>query len=317
MHPIVTLTVNPTIDKNTTVDQVVAEEKLNCERPTREPGGGGINVSRAIDRLGGQSSAFYTAGGPTGDMLQSLLSAENIDHHPIPIEEWTRENLIVFEERSERQFRFGMPGPRMSETERQRCVAALREGDDDDPPAFVVASGSLNEDMPSDFYAHVGRVAQEVGARFILDTSREALREGVRHGAYLIKPNLRELQQLSGEELDTEEEQEAAARGIIDEGKCEVVVVSLGAAGVLLVTSEGSERLRAPTVPIRSKVGAGDSTVAGLVLGLQRELPLREAVLFGVAAGAAAVMTPGTELCRREDAERLFERLTSQPQPAV
>jgi 6-phosphofructokinase 2 len=87
------------------------------------------------------------------------------------------------------------------------------------------------------------------------------------------------------------------------------VVVSLGGAGVLLVTGSGSERIGAPTVPIRSKVGAGDSTVAGLVLGLARGLELEDAVRLGVAAGAAAVMTPGSELCRREDTERLYHRI--------
>lgn len=307
MHPIATLTVNPAIDKNTSVELVVAEEKLRCERASREPGGGGVNVSRAIQRLGGQSTAVYTAGGFTGDILKTLLSEEELEHHPVSTEDWTRENLIVYEERSGRQFRFGMPGSRIAESEWQRSLDVLRETDD--PPEYIVASGSLGEDMPSDFYSKVGRLAGEIGTRFVLDTSRDALRDGLDAGAYLIKPNLRELQQLAGEELDSEREQEHAARQIIQDGRSEVVVISLGAAGVLLVTADGSEHFRAPTVPIRSKVGAGDSTVAGIVLGLHRGLDLREAVLFGVAAGAAAVMTPGTELCRRDDTERLFEDL--------
>lgn len=309
MHSIATLTVNPAIDKNTTVEQVLAEEKLSCTRPTREPGGGGLNVSRAVRRLGGKSTALCTAGGLTGDILKSLLSEEGIDHHPIATEDWTRENLIVLEERSGRQFRFGMPGPEARESVWRSCIEALR--DDESPARYIVASGSLSPGMPSDFYTDVGRVARELGARFIVDTSGDALKDGLGSGAYLIKPNLRELQQLAGEELHSEREQEGAARRFIDEDMCEVVVLSLGSAGVLLVTSERTERLRAPTVPIRSKVGAGDSTVAGIVLGLDRGLPLRDAVLFGIAAGAAAVMTPGTELCRRGDAERLYELLTS------
>lgn len=307
MERIATLTVNPAIDKNTSVEHVLAEEKLRCSSPTREPGGGGLNVSRAIRRLGGRSTAFYTAGGPVGQILGDLLREEGIDHHAIQIEEWTRENLIVLEERSGRQFRFGMPGPRVSKPEQQRCLDAL--GETDDSPQYVVASGSLSEGMPSDFYSRVGAVAKKFGARFILDTSKDALRDGLQEGAYLIKPNLRELQQLAEAELSTEQEQEAAARQLIDQGKCEVVVLSLGAAGVLFVTSDASERLRAPTVPIRSKVGAGDSTVAGIVLGLERGHSLRDAVLLGVAAGAAAVMTPGTELCRRDDTERLLRQL--------
>lgn len=309
MNSIVTLTVNPAIDKNSTVDLVVAEEKLSCTRPTREPGGGGLNVSRAIHRLEGRSTAFYTAGGPLGDILQSLLSQEGVDHHPIDTAEWTRENLVILEKRSGRQFRFGMPGPKLSESVWRRCLDSLRDADS--PPAFIVASGSLSEGVPPDFYTKVGEVAREVGARYVLDTSGDALKNGLGAGAFLIKPNLRELQQLAGEDLNTEIAQEEAAREFIDRQMCEVVVLSLGAAGVLLVTADGCERLRAPTVPIRSKVGAGDSTVAGIVLSLERSLPLRDAVLYGVAAGAAAVMTPGTELCRRDDTDRLYELLTS------
>lgn len=307
MEPIVTLTVNPAIDKNTSVGQVLAEEKLYCARPTREPGGGGLNVSRAIRRLGGRSSAVYTAGGPPGDVLKSLLETEEIDDRPVEIEDWTRENLIVFEEQSGRQFRFGMPGPSIREDELDRCIESLRSSER--PPGWVVASGSLSEDVPSDFYSRVGRAAREMGARFVLDASKDALRDGLQAGAFLIKPNLRELRQLAGSALETEQEQEAAARRFIDDDLCQVVVLSLGAAGILLVTGDGSERLRAPVVPIRSKVGAGDSTVAGIVLALHRGLALRDAVIFGVAAGAAAVMTSGTELCRREDTERLFEEM--------
>ena len=308
MHRIVTLTVNPAIDKNTRVEQVLAEEKLRCSKPTREPGGGGINVTRALQRLGGQSSAVYTAGGPPGEVLETLLREEGIDHHAVEIRDWTRENLIVYEERSGRQFRFGMPGPSVSQDEQNQCLDMLQRIDA--PIDYVVASGSLSESMSSDFYSQVAGAAHELGARFVLDSSKDALREGLHEGAFLIKPNLRELQQLAANELSSEEAQEAAARKLIEEELCEVVVLSLGAAGVLLVTPEGGERLRAPTVTIRSKVGAGDSMVAGIMLGLDRGFELRDAVLFGVAAGAAAVMTPGTELCRREDTERLFERLT-------
>lgn len=309
MEQIATLTVNPAIDKNTSVEQVLAEEKLYCSAPSREPGGGGLNVSRAIRRLGGQSTAIFTTGGPTGGILSTLLDDEGLDYHAVPIKDWTRENLIVLETRSGRQYRFGMPGPEVTESEWLHCLEALRDARQ--PPQYIVASGSLSEGMPSDFYSQAGRIARDLGARFVLDTSKDALREGLHEGAYLIKPNLRELQQLAGDELKSEQDQEAAARRFIDAENCEVVVLSLGAAGVLLVTAETSERLRAPTVPIRSKVGAGDSTVAGVVLGLARGLPLRESVLFGIAAGAAAVMTPGTELCRREDTERLFDQLRS------
>ena len=307
MKRIATLTVNPAIDKYTTVDRVRPDRKLRCERPTREPGGGGLNVSRAVQRLGGEATALYMAGGPTGDILRDLLDAEGIPQHGLPIAGWTRENLIVNEEGSEQQYRFGMPGPEVSEEEKDRCLEALRELDP--APDLLVASGSLSPGLPEDFLGQVAEVAAEIDARFIVDTSGEPLRHAVEAGAFLLKPNTSELEDLAGEALETEKAQEEAARRFIEEGCCQVIVLSLGSGGAVMFTGERTEHIRAPTVPIRSKVGAGDSMVGGIVLGLARGMELPDAVRFGVAAGAAAVMTEGTELCRREDTERLFEEI--------
>ncbi len=307
MSPIATLTLNPTIDKNTRIERVLAEEKLRCEAPSREPGGGGLNVSRAIDRLGGDSRALYTAGGFTGDILQSLLDDEGIDQTPLPIDGETRENLIVYEMSTDRQFRFGMPGPELGPDDFAACLDAVRGLDP--APDYLVASGSLPPGVPDDAYAAVAEAARELGARPLLDTSGAALREAMDAGWYLLKPNLRELEQLAGISFETEAARIDAARDFIERGWCEVVVLSMGASGALLITADRAEHVHSPTVPINSRVGAGDSMVGGLVLALTRGLDLDDAVRFGVAAGAAAVMTPGTELCRREDTEALFEKI--------
>jgi len=307
MESILTLTMNPAIDTSTIVDNVVPERKLRCTPPVREPGGGGINVSRAIQTLGGTSVALYPAGGPPGQILCNLLDEEKLDHRAIEIGGWTRENLTVYEEATEQQFRFGMPGPTLSEAEWNRCLDALSGFEP--LPAYIVASGSLPPGVPRDFYARVAAIARDRDARVIVDASGEALALAVREGVFLIKPNLREFADLAERDVQSEEEQEHVAKELVSRGQSEVVVVSLGAAGALLVSKDGIERLRAPTVPIESKVGAGDSMVSGIVLGLAQGEPLREAVDFGVAAGAAAVMTPGTELCRREDTEKLYERM--------
>jgi 6-phosphofructokinase 2 len=307
MPLIATLTMNPTIDKSATIEHVAPDRKLRCQEPRLDPGGGGLNVSRAINKLGGESVALYPCGGPTGAMLQGLLEQEGLRHHSIPIRGWTRESFTVLETATGQQYRFIMPGPRLHETEWRQCLDALVALDP--RPDYIVASGSLPPGVPSDFYARVARLANNSGARLIVDTSGEALRLAASAEVYLLKPNLRELSQMTGEQLMDEQKQEAAARRIIEAGQSEVVVVSLGAAGVLLATKEGCERIRSPIVPIVSRVGAGDSTVAGIVLSLARGSSLREAVCFGVAAGAAAVMTPGTELCRREDAESLYQRV--------
>ncbi len=306
MQKVATLTMNPAVDKSAEVQDVVAERKLRCTEPRREPGGGGVNVSRAIRKLGGRSTAVLPAGGPTGDMLTGLLADEGVEVSCVACAGWTRENLTIYETSTQQQYRFGMPGARLSADEWQRCVARVEEAG---ASAYVVASGSLPPGVPTDMYARVGHAAKGVGARFLLDSSGAPLREAGEEGVFLLKPNAREFEELTGEPFESEEQQEALARELVAQGRCEVLVLSLGAAGVLFVTADHVERVRTPAVPIRSKVGAGDSMMAGIVLGLAREMGLRAAVCYGVAAGAAAVMTPGTELCRRSDVEDLHTRL--------
>jgi 6-phosphofructokinase 2 len=307
MERIVTLTMNPTIDINSSVEHVIADRKLRCKPSSYEPGGGGINVSRAIQRLGGNSSALYPAGGTFGQMLQNLLDQEGISHCPISIEESTRESFTILEESSGRQFRFGMPGPTLRETEWKRCLGTLVALDL--KPNYVVASGSLPPGVPEDFYAQMAQIASGFGVRLIVDTSGEPLRLASQAGVYLLKPNMNEMQSLIGRDIQNELELEEIARDIVEKGHSEVMIISLGAGGALMVSKDGCEHVRAPTVPIKSRVGAGDSMMAGMVLSLANGKSLQDAVRFGVAAGAAAVMTPGTELCRREDTEQIYQKI--------
>jgi 6-phosphofructokinase 2 len=310
MPNIVTLTMNPCIDKSTSASNVVAERKLRCARPKYEPGGGGINVSRVVTRLGEDSTAFYLTGGAVGDMLKKLLDEEHIRHEPFEIKGLTRENLIVYEESSGQQYRFGMPGPEIRENEWQDFMKRL---DRMDPkPDFIIGSGSLPPGVPADFYARVSKWGKHHGAKMIVDTPGDPLSLACKEGVFLVKPNLRELEILEGRSIENEHQQEEFIRRITKEGCAEVVVVSLGAAGAVFGWKGGVERVRSPTVPIKSKVGAGDSMVGGIVVGLARGWKIPDAVRFGVAAGAAAVMTPGTELCRRKDAERLYEQIRNQ-----
>lgn|SRR5690554_229969 len=306
---IITLTMNPVVDISSSVSHVIVERKLRCDTPIYEPGGGGINVARAIRKLGGEAAAVYPAGGLTGELLRGLLDKEGLQHHCIPITGMTRESFTVLETATGQQYRFGMPGPTIKEEECQKCLDVLEEKAS--TAEYIVASGSLPPGVGEDFFVRVAHIAAKSGARLVVDTSGEALRRAMEVGTFLLKPNLRELSELAGEEIQDETRQEEVAMGIIKTGKCRAVVASLGAAGVLLATKEGVERIRSPLVPIVSKVGAGDSTVAGTVLSLARKRPLKEAVRFGVAAGAAAVMTPGSELCRREDVERLYRQIVT------
>jgi 6-phosphofructokinase 2 len=311
LKEILTLTMNPSIDEYTSVKYVTPDEKLRCKRPRHDPGGGGINVSRAIHILGGKTTAVYPAGGLMGELLKRLLDRAGVDQRPVPIREWTRQNLVVLEESSGRQYRFGKPGPELDADEVERClneVASMCEG-----CAYLVASGSLPPGAPVDFFGMVARIAKQKGSLLIVDTSGNALRHAVKVGVFLLKPNVRELSHLAGRELNDEREQTEAARDIINRGGTHAVVISLGAGGAVLVTAESRLEVRAPAVPIKSKVGAGDSMVAGMTLALARDASLEDAVRLGVAAGAAAVMTPGTELCKKDDADRLYRWMVSQP----
>ena len=310
---IYTLTMNPSIDKNSTVDTVLAEHKLRCGPPSFEAGGGGINVSRAVGKLGGCSKALYPAGGFTGNLLAGLLDRESLDHSRIPVAGMTRENLTVFESSSGSQYRFGMPGAEMSANEWRQCLVRLEEIGRD-PPDYFVMSGSLPPGIPEDFYARALACFEDTDCRCVVDSSGPALAAAAMTGVFLLKPNLRELGQIAGRNLEDEADQEAVAWKLIEAGKSETVLVSLGSAGTMLVMRNPAgtkhvENIRAPRVPIRSKIGAGDSMVAGTILALARGRSLREAVLYGMAAGSSAVMTPGTELCRADTTERLFKQL--------
>lgn len=300
---IVTLTLNPALDKSTSVDRLIAEQKLRCEPMHIDPGGGGINVSKGIQKLGGQSIAVFPIGGQNGQALKALVEAAGITTHTVPISGETRENLSVTESSTNQQFRFTLPGTPMSETEAEACLEAVRSL----KPDFLVASGSLPPGLPDTFYQKVAEMAQSIGAKFILDTSGKPLRAAADQGLYLLKPNLGELSALAGvEELEMNRVDDAAL-SIIEQGKCEVVVVSLGPQGALLVTREGFEHIPAPTVKKLSTVGAGDSMVSGMVWALSEGKSFREMAQTGVACGSAATMNTGTQLFKKEDVTRLLD----------
>lgn len=303
MPTIITITFNPCIDKSTSVSSLIPEKKLICSTPVLEPGGGGINVARAIKKLGGQAIAIYPAGGYTGAYFNELIIREEINSIIIDTKNETRENVIVLEESSNDQYRFGMPGNELSEQEWQACTEAVDQIKDID---FIVVSGSMPPGVPLDIFTTLAQIAENKKAKLIVDTSGEALNEAIKQGVYLIKPNLSELSRLSNKATIELNEVESTAKNIMGNGKCEVIVVSLGAEGAMLVTKERSAFFTPPAVKKKSTIGAGDSMVAGIVHYLSTGYSIAEAVQYGVACGSAATMNPGTALCKKEDADRLF-----------
>lgn len=303
MASVVTVTLNPTIDKHCSIDHVVPERKLRCSEPVYKAGGGGLNVARVVQWLGRPALALWTRGGPMGQMLSEVLDAEEMEHRPIPIAGHTREHLIVLETETRQQYRFGTPGPRISEEEGQRCLDVIRELNL--LPDVVVLSGALPPGLAPDFYAQLAALVPR-RCRVILDTSGAALREGISGRVFLVKPNLRELSELAGREIRSRAEIADFSRRLIEHEGVEVVVTSLGSAGAIVTTAEESEHIAAPVVPIHSKLGAGDSMVAGIAYALSEGRPVRDAVQLGIATGAAVVMAGGTDVCRRSDVEQIL-----------
>jgi len=306
MHKIVTITLNPSIDKSTRVKAIMPEKKLRCEPPKFEPGGGGVNVSRAIKKLGGHSSAIYFAGGYSGEFFRSLLDLENISSIVVPIQEYTRENMIVVDESNNFQYRFGMPGPHVSEHEIERFFDLFNEIEGAE---YVIASGSLPMGIKDSFFGRLAHLCHNKHAKLIVDTSGEPLRKAINEGVYMIKPNLGELSMLNGVDGLNDNDIVDAARNIIKRNGAEVIVVSMGPAGAVLVTANEVINSIAPTVHKKSTVGAGDTMLAGIVLALSQGLNWKEILHYGIAAGTATTMNEGTELCKKDDVERLFAYL--------
>ncbi len=307
MTSVLTLTLNPSLDIATTTEQVRSTDKLRCDAPKADPGGGGINVARVMTRLGGSAKAIFTAGGPNGRALEERLAAEGIAGQTIRINGSTRQSFTVFERTTGQQYRFVMPGPELDASECRSCLDQVRTALSD--VGYLVASGSLSPGMSTDIYASIAHIAKACGVRLILDTSGEALAAALDQQVFLIKPNARELRALAGDPSLGDDGLVSFAKELVSIGKCEIVALTLGEKGGVLITRDRILSVASPPVDVQSAVGAGDSFVGALTLSLTRKQDLVTALRFGVAAGSAALLTPGTELCRQEDVERLFKGL--------
>jgi 6-phosphofructokinase 2 len=302
---ILTITLNPTIDKSTSVEKIEPESKLRCGDIKNEPGGGGINVSKALKKLDCKSITLFPTGGHNGEMLKSLLRKEGIRFHCIPVENETRENFVVLETSTNKQYRFTLPGEPTDIPLVQKVIEYIKKNKFE----YIICSGSLLPGLPEDTFAQIGCAAKEAGAKFILDTSGPALKAAVEKGVFLLKPNIGELARLSDIQWLEPAMAEEAARTLINKEWVSMVAVSMGRDGAMLVTRDGTYKVASPEVEKKSTVGAGDSMVAGMVYMLTKNKPLDEVIRFGVACGSAATMNEGTELFHREDADRLFHEI--------
>ena len=306
MDQILTVTMNPALDCETSVPMVRSGSKLRCSAPMLNPGGGGINVSRVIRRLGGQSRAFVALGGAIGEEVLALLQAEGVDAEVLALQGATRISFSVTETSGAGQFRFVLPGPALSVGETEDAlirIASLGAG------GIVVVSGSQPPGVPVDFLARLSDRLIQTGSRLFADTSGpalDALLSDVGQPLALLRLDMTEAQQAAGRVLYDIGDSVDFGRDLVDRGVAEIVVISRGAEGSVLVDRHQRLFCRAPSVPVKSKTGAGDSLMAALTWHLSRGDGAETALQAGVAAASAAVMTEATNLCYREDVVRLM-----------
>ncbi len=313
MTNILTVTLNPCLDYATSVDHVVAGPKLRCKSPRIDPGGGGVNVARAIAKIGGDSTALLAVGGATGAQLIALLDAEDIRTHAVEVSCDTRQALAVTDESSGSQYRFGFPGLPLEADDAEHLVRQILSATEKN--MFVVLSGSMPPGLPVDFPDEIfERIAPQTD-RLVVDTSGAALAHLIsapRRSIYMLRIDQREATEAAGKPLDTMNDLIGFASDLVEQGVAEIIVSGRGSAGSIMVTKEQRFFCPAPYVDEVSTVGAGDAFVGALVHRLSLQQPIDDALRWGVAAAAATVMTEGTALCRLDDVERLLPECSPQ-----
>jgi 6-phosphofructokinase 2 len=303
---IATVTLNPSLDRTVTVEELILDEANRWTSLRRDPGGKGINVSRVIHELGGDTIAYGFIGGIDGETMKQLLQQQGVPFDFTQIKGEIRSNFIITATACCHQTRIEAPGPHIMRHELQKLIQKVKHISP--KPDYLVFAGSVPPAVPDDIYRQLIAAAKNNGIKTVLDSDNRWLKEGIKAKPNVIKPNVHEAEELLDKHLRSERAIVKALKLLVD-GGIEVAVISRGKEG--LIAANGEEVIKAipPEVEVRSTVGAGDSTIAGLVLKLNEGLDLDEACRWAAAAGTAATLTPGTELCRRDDVERLFSKV--------
>jgi len=303
---IATVTLNPSLDKIVTVEELVVDEANRWTSLRRDPGGKGINVSRVVHELGGETIAYGFIGGIDGETLKQLLQQQGVPFGFTPIKGEIRSNFIITDLKTRRQTRIDAPGPNISRDELGKLIDKITRIKP--KPDFLVLAGSVPPGVPADIYRQLIEKAKESGIKTVLDSDNKWLKEGIKAKPHVIKPNVHEAEELLEVQLRDEVAIIEAVKTLVSKG-IEVAAISRGKDGLIVATKEKVLKVTSPQVEVRSTVGAGDSAIAGLVLKLSQGHGIEEASQWAAAAGTAATLTPGTELCRREDVERLLPQV--------
>jgi 6-phosphofructokinase 2 len=302
------IALNPAIDVSSDAQSIHPMRKIRTCNEKHYPGGGGVNVARVVCELGLEPELLYLSGGVSGVLLEQFISQYAIREHHISTQENTRIAYTVHEKQTGFEYRFVPEGPEISESELREIMDFIvawdiSEGD------LVVASGSLPRGVPVSIYSQIATIAKRKRALFVLDSSGAGLSEALSgKNIYLVKPSLGELEKLVGIELD-EKKAKLAAMDLVNRGSAQYVAVSMGAHGAFLASRNGVHSTPAVHVKLQSAVGAGDSFLGAMVFSLAQGNAMSDAFRLGVCAGAAAVMTKGTELCKRSTVFDLYRSI--------
>lgn len=299
---IYTVTLNPALDRAIELDELVPDDANRIKNEKSYAGGKGIDASRVIKVLGGESIALGFVGGFNGMELEQRLLRQGVICDFVETRGETRTNILIFEKTKKTHTSLNASGTEVNEVEVRELIEKI---DNIADPEYVIISGSIPRGVKKDIYKEIVTIVKRRGAIVVLDSDGEVMKIGIEAKPHIIKPNLHELGRLVGREIGGIDDALSAAEGLMD-GGIEMVLVSMGRDGALMVGKNTRLIGIPPEVSVDSTVGAGDSFLAAFVLGYSRDMELKDCLRFGVAAGAAAAMTPGTELCRRNDVEDIL-----------
>ena len=304
---IFTVTLNPALDKTAQAPNFKLDAVTRITELRQDPGGKGINVSKVIKQLGGESVAWAVLGGNTGRGIKASLEEMGISCRAFEVEGETRTNLKVVDPVDDTHTDINEPGPvvtdAMLDDMLAQLVAEISEGD------IVVLAGSIARGASDDTYEKWVKACREAGAKIFLDADGDKLVAGIKGNPFLIKPNEIELGNMLGRTLDTDEKVAEAARELIAQG-LDNVVVSMGGAGAMFVSADRVVKGGSVKVPVGSTVGAGDSVVAALAFAEEKGMSLEDKVKLSMATGAANVMQSGTQAAPRDLVDSLIEKVT-------
>lgn len=301
---IYTVTLNPALDRTLHVESLAPGQSTRIQREARYAGGKGIDVSRALREMGSDSVALGLVGGFDGKELEGRLLLDGVACRFSRIANETRTNIIIHDESNGAESALLARGPEVQPSELMDFLDGLERLPD---MSLLVISGSLPPGLTPEVYCRIITVGNERGARVLLDTAGEALRQGIRARPAVIKPNRFELVELAGRELADVRAVSEYCTGLLD--SVETVLASMGPDGIIMVTRHQVLHARPPTVAVKSTVGAGDCAVAGFVHGMETGEPVVDALRRAVASGTAATLNPGTGLCRCADIDALLPQV--------